>query len=127
MTLTVRVSSDDASGNTVRVFPAGSLDSVTAPALERELAPILDRPTAKVLVLDLGGLSFVSSAGIRVVLAARKRLAERGGTVLMTNLQPPVAKAFDIIRALPDISVFKSADQLDEFLTDVQRRVRGSA
>lgn len=127
MPLTIRVSTDEASGSTVRVFPTGSLDSVTAPTLERELAPILDRPTAMVLVLDLTGLSFVSSAGIRVVLIARKRMAERGGKMLMANLQPPVAKAFDIIRALPDLTVFQSVDELNEYLTAEQRSVRGSA
>jgi len=127
MPLTIRISRDDAGGSTVRVVPTGSLDSVTAPTFERELAPTLDSPTAKVLVLDLTGLSFVSSAGIRVVLAARKRMAERGGTVLMANLQPPVAKAFEIIRALPDLAVFKSVAELDEYLAAIQGKVRGSA
>jgi anti-anti-sigma factor len=126
MPLTIRVSKDDASGGTVRVFPAGSLDSVTAPALERELAPILGGP-AKVLVLDLTELSFVSSAGIRVVLAARKRMAERAGHVLMVNLQAPVAKAFDIIQALPDMTVFKNVDELDHYLAAMQRKVREGA
>lgn len=125
MPLTIRVSKDDASG-TVRVFPAGSLDSVTAPALERELAPILGGP-AKVLVLDLTEVSFVSSAGIRVVLAARKRMVERAGHVLMVNLQAPVAKAFDIIHALPDMTVFKNVDELDRYLAAMQRKVREGA
>ena len=77
MPLTVRVSRDDG-GATVRVQPSGSLDSATAGVLERELAPILGS-AAKVLVLDFAEVTFVSSAGIRVVLAARKQLADRGG------------------------------------------------
>ena len=125
MALTIRVSPDDASGSTVRVSPAGSLDSVTAPALERELAPILNG-TATVLVFDLTALTFMSSAGIRVILTARKRLAARGGTVLLANPQPQVAKAFDIIRALPDLGLFKSVAELDEHLVAMRRDARGA-
>ena len=100
-------------------------DSVTAPALERDLAPILNG-AATVLVLDLTGLAFMSSAGIRVILTARKRLAARGGTVLLASPQPQVAKAFDIIRALPDLALFKSVAELDEHLVALRRNARGA-
>src|SRR4030095_6460993 len=103
MPLTVRVSREDA-GATVRVHPSGSLDSATAGALERELAPILASKVS-VLVLDLAEVTFVSSAGIRVVLAARKQMADRGGALLMANLQPPVAKALQRIRGHPDVTI----------------------
>jgi len=123
MPLTVRVSREDA-GATVRVHPSGSLDSVTAGALERELAPILASKVS-VLVLDLAEVTFVSSAGIRVVLAARKQMADRGGALLMANLQPPVAKAFEIIRAIPDVAIFKSVAELDAYLAAMQRQAGG--
>lgn len=124
MPLTIRVSKDDATGATVRVHPSGSLDSTTAPVLERELAPIL-AGAARVLVLDLGEVTFVSSAGIRVILAARKQMAGRGGSLLMANLQPPVAKAFEIIRAIPDITVFRDIAELDVYLAAMQRKAGG--
>jgi anti-sigma B factor antagonist len=123
MPLTVRVSREDA-GATVRVHPSGSLDSATAGALEHELAPILASKIS-VLVLDLAEVTFVSSAGIRVVLAARKQMADRGGALLMANLQPPVAKAFEIIRAIPDVAIFKSVAELDAYLAAMQRRAGG--
>jgi anti-sigma B factor antagonist len=123
MPLTVRVSRDDG-GATVRVQPSGSLDSATAGVLERELAPILGS-AAKVLVLDFAEVTFVSSAGIRVVLAARKQLADRGGSLLMANLQPPVAKAFEIVRAIPDVTIFKSVAELDAYLAAKQRKAGG--
>jgi anti-sigma B factor antagonist len=123
MPLTVRVSREDA-GATVRVHPSGSLDSATAGALEHELAPILASKIS-VLVLDLAEVTFVSSAGIRVVLAARKQMADRGGALLMANLQPPVAKAFEIIRAIPDVAIFKSVAELDAYLAAMQRQAGG--
>jgi anti-anti-sigma factor len=124
MALAIQVSKDDATGATVRVLPAGSLDSTTAVALERELAPILGG-AVKTLVLDLAELTFVSSAGIRVVLAARKQMADRGGSLLMANLQPPVAKAFEIIRAIPDMAIFKNIAELDAYLAAMQRKAGG--
>jgi anti-sigma B factor antagonist len=123
MPLTIRVSKD-AAGRTVRVHPVGSLDSTTAPMLERELGPYL-ASTAQALVLDMDGVTFISSAGIRVILAARKQMADRSGTLLIANLQPPVAKAFDIVRALPDMAIFKSIAELDDYLAAMQRKAGG--
>ena len=108
----------------MRVQPSGSLDSATAGVLERELAPILGS-AAKVLVLDFAEVTFVSSAGIRVVLAARKQLADRGLPLLMANLKPPVAKAFEIVRAIPDVTIFKSVAELDAYLAAMQRKAGG--
>lgn len=123
MPLTLRVSKD-ADGQTVRVHPAGSLDSTTAPTLERELTPLV-AGTLKVLVLDMGGVTFVSSAGIRVILAARKQMADRKGSLLIANLQPPVAKAFEIVRAIPDMAIFRSIEELDDYLAAMQRQAGG--
>jgi anti-sigma B factor antagonist len=123
MPLTLRVSKD-ADGQTVRVQPAGSLDSTTAPTLERELTPLIGG-AIKVLVLDMEGVTFVSSAGIRVILAARKQMADRGGSLLMANLQPPVAKAFEIVRAIPDMTIFRNIAELDDYLAAMQRKAGG--
>ena len=124
MPLTLRVSKDDASGRVVRVHPTGSLDSTTAPTLERELTPIL-AGAVQTLVLDMEGVSFISSAGIRVILAARKQMADRKGSLLIANVQPPVAKAFEIVRAIPDMAIFRSITELDDYLTAMQRKAGG--
>jgi anti-sigma B factor antagonist len=123
MPLTLRVSKD-ADGQTVRVHPAGSLDSTTAPTLERELTPLIGG-TLKALVLDMEGVTFVSSAGIRVILAARKQMADRGGSLLIANLQPSVAKAFEIVRAIPDMAIFRNIGELDDYLAAMQRKAGG--
>ena len=66
----------DAGAVTVKL--TGSLDTATAPDLERQLTPVLASPI-KDLVFDLAQLKFISSAGLRVFSAARKILKERGG------------------------------------------------
>jgi anti-anti-sigma factor len=69
-------------------------------------------------------LDFISSAGIRVFLMAQKELKSRGGTVMMMNPQPQIRKVFDIIKALPDATVFSSVEELDDYLAHMQDQHR---
>jgi anti-anti-sigma factor len=124
MPLSVRIARGSSSEGPglVRVYISGTLESATAPTLEQELVPVLEGDI-RALVLDLEQLTFLSSAGIRVIVATRKKLAERKATLLMTNLQPQVAKVFEIIKALPDMQVFKDVRELDQYLAGMQRKV----
>ena len=58
------------------IFLAGRLDTVTTPALETELKNSLDGVTD--LIIDLKELDYISSAGLRVLLSAQKRMAKHG-------------------------------------------------
>jgi anti-anti-sigma factor len=98
----------------------GSLDTVTAPELERQLAPVLAGPV-KDLVFDLAQLKFISSAGLRVFSTARKQLKERGGQASFIHMQPQIHEVFEIIKALPGVAVFKDVAELDRYLAARQR------
>lgn len=98
----------------------GSLDTATAPELERQLAPVL-AGTVKDLVFDLVQLKFVSSAGLRVFSAARKTLKNRGGQASFVNMQPQIQEVFEIIKSLPGVAVFKDVAELDQYLAVRQR------
>jgi anti-anti-sigma factor len=111
---------DPQNAGTVTVKLAGSLDTATAPELERQLAPVLASPV-KDLVYDLAQLKFISSAGLRVFAAARKQLKERGGQASFVNMQPQIQEVFDIIKALPGVAVFKDVAELDRYLAARQR------
>ena len=100
----------------------GSLDTATAPDLERQLAPIL-ASDAKDVVFDLAQLKFISSAGLRVFASARKPLQSRGGKASFVNLQPQIQEVFEIIKALPGVSVFESVEEMDRYLAARQRAV----
>jgi hypothetical protein len=45
--------------------------------------------------------------------------------VTLANLQPPVQKVFDIVRALPAADIFASVEEMDAYLDAMQRRARG--
>ena len=97
----------------------GSLDTATAPQLEKELAGVFAGQT-QILVFDLGKLAFLSSGGVRVLLAARKRMLERRGTCAMLKVQPRIEKTFEIIKALDGLNLFKDDEALDAFLAALQ-------
>ena len=110
-----------AASATPTVKLSGSLDTVTAPELERHLAPLLAQEGVKDLVFDLAHLKFISSAGLRVFATARKQLKERGGQATFIHLQPQIREVFEIIKALPGVAVFKDIDELDRYLAARQR------
>ena len=105
---------------TTNVRLSGSLDTATAPELESQLATVLAGPV-KELIFDLAQLSFISSAGLRVIASARKLLRERGGVASFVNLQPQIQEVFDIIASLPGIAIFKDVNELDRYLAARQR------
>ncbi|MGN0597123.1 MAG: STAS domain-containing protein [Ruminiclostridium sp.] len=71
----------------------GRLDTNTAPQLETELKQSLEGTAS--LVLDFTKLDYVSSAGLRVILAAQKQMNKQGSMVI-TNVKPTVMEVFEI-------------------------------
>jgi anti-anti-sigma factor len=104
----------------VTVTLTGSLDTATAPELERRLAPVL-AGSAKDIVFDLAELTFISSAGLRVFASTRKTLKERGGQASFVHMQPQIQEVFEIMRSLPGVAVFKDVAELDRYLAARQR------
>lgn len=122
MALEIQVlqAADPSGAGAVIVKLDGSLDTATAPDLERELEPILNGE-AKDLVFDLENLKFISSAGLRIFGIARKRLTARQGHTSYVHMQPQIEEVFAIVRALPGISVFADVAELDRYLAARQR------
>ena len=113
------------SGTTQRVALFGRLDTHSYPQLDAELAPLLDGgdPPVMSLVLDLAGLNYISSAGIRSIFKARKALTARNGKLLVVNPQPQIQKVFDVVKAVPMSDIFTSVAEADAYLDMVQRKV----
>ena len=109
-----------ANSATATVKLSGSLDTATAPELERQLTPVLAEQV-KEIVFDLAHLKFISSAGLRVFASTRKTLKERGGQASFVHLQPQIQEVFDIIKSLPGIAIFKDVAELDRYLAARQR------
>ncbi len=100
----------------------GSLDTDTATQLEKELAQIFV-PDSKKLLFNMAGLEYVSSAGIRIIAMASKKMKENSGTIAMTGLQPQIEKIFEIVKALPNFGIFKDEAEADEYFDLMQKKV----
>jgi len=108
--------------HTLHLALNGQLDAATAPALESYVEEHLGGDIST-LVLNLRGLSFVSSAGLRVFAKTRKLVKARNGRLCYVNLSPQVRKVFDIVKATPLSDVFASEEELDDYLKAMQDQV----
>ncbi|MBW1800599.1 MAG: STAS domain-containing protein [Deltaproteobacteria bacterium] len=102
------------------VTPEGRLDSNTYMDFEKRVTPLLV-PSTRGLVIDMSGLEYISSAGVRVVLKAKKAIENQKGFFMMTDLRPQIKKVFDIINALPTMGVFRDLNEADRYLDTMQK------
>ena len=87
----------------------GQINSANAPALETDLLSRIDQGERRV-VLDLGLLSYISSAGLRVVLMMAKRLRQSDGKLVLCGLQSRVREVFDISGFLAILTVVETRE-----------------
>lgn len=78
---------------TLEIALSGRLDTTTAPLLEAELNGAYTEITN--LVIDLSKLAYISSAGLRILLAAQKQMSKKGKMVIR-NVGTNVKEVFDI-------------------------------
>ena len=71
----------------------GRLDTTTAPALDKTINE--DIGETKNLVLDLKGLEYISSAGLRVLLSTQKKML-KNGTMTVKNVCAAIMEVFEI-------------------------------
>ena len=81
------------SGTELTVALEGRLDTTTAPQLEAVVKESLDGITD--LVLDFANLEYVSSAGLRVILASQKTMNKQG-TMVIRNVSNDIQEVFEI-------------------------------
>ena len=72
---------------------AGRLDTTTAPALDKTINEDIAGTTN--LVLNVKGLEYISSAGLRVLLGAQKNL-QKSGTMKLINVREEVMEVFEM-------------------------------
>ena len=80
-------------GTALEIALEGRLDTMTAPELEAELKDSYN--SAESITLDFGKLEYISSAGLRVLLAAHKAMSTKGG-IKITNVNEIVREVFDV-------------------------------
>jgi anti-sigma B factor antagonist len=98
LTIEVRTEGDEAT-----LTLTGELDPHTAPLLAAQLEGLADDGVTSV-VLVLSGLGFIDSSGLRVVIAADRDLAERGGRLVLRSPSETVRRLLDITGLLDHLT-----------------------
>ena len=87
----------------------GRMDAVSTPEFEQTLGGWIDEGDIRFIV-DLAGLDYISSAGLRGILTSVKRLKAEGGQIVLTSLHGTVKEVFEISGFSTIIPIFESVD-----------------
>ena len=82
----------------ITIVVQGELDIATAPRLDAALLEA-ERARPRTLLLDLAGLAFMDSTGLRSMLAAHRRAVGEGRKLRLRNLRPEVARVLEMTGA----------------------------
>jgi anti-anti-sigma factor len=88
----------------------GRLDAGSSPELEKEIEALMAGGENR-LILDLCELKYISSAGLRVILAGTKKLKAKKGTLSVASLQNMVKEVFEVSGFSSIIPIFDSAEE----------------
>lgn len=82
-------------GSLLTVKPRGRLDTATSPALQKELQPYLNG--VQEIVMDFTNLDYISSSGLRVLLAIEQQMESQGGSMRLTHVNAYITEVFELV------------------------------
>lgn len=88
----------------------GKVDTNSSPALEQALSELVAAGKVNLLA-DFSELSFISSAGLRVLLATAKKTKAQSGELRVCAMNPTVKEVFDISGFSTILPVFETREQ----------------
>ena len=93
----------DKRGSVLTAIPDGRLDTATSPVFEKELLPYLD--DVREVVMDFSNVEYVSSGGLRVLLATQQRMEKTGGVLKLIHVNEHVLAIFDLVGFMDVVTV----------------------
>lgn len=97
-------------GDVLVLSPEGRIDHANSEEFRKALSPFVERCNAngERMVLDLAGVDYISSAGLRCFMIAEKQAKAQGGTIVVAGMQPVVNEIFEISRFTLVFATFAS-------------------
>ena len=74
---------------------AGRLDTVAAEQTGKDMQPLLEQ-AHRIIEIDCTNLEYISSSGLRLLLTLRKQVAEKGGTLVIRNINDEIRNVFTL-------------------------------
>ncbi len=92
-----------AEDDSIQISPHGELDLATAPELQVQLDRFLSAGAARTVTLDLSGLTFIDSAGIRAVVDARRQSGRNHSTLRLLKASPEIMNVLRLAGLLDEL------------------------
>lgn len=93
---------------------SGRLDAYSSNEVEKSITGLIDGGCVRIVV-NFEGVEYISSSGLRVMLAALKRLRKLNGELSLACLQPYVKEVFDIAGFTQLFAIYdREADAVDK-------------
>lgn len=89
---------------------SGRLDSTSSPNFEKQLLAGFDQSHSK-LIIDCAELDYISSAGLRVILMAAKRMKTSGGQLALCGFKDTIREVFEISGFLNILTVCANREE----------------
>jgi anti-sigma B factor antagonist len=90
----------------------GELDVLSVGELEPELDRLAEEPGVEIVVLDLRGLEFLDSGGLRLTILTERRLRGVGRRLVLVRGPLPVQRVFEITRMTDRLAFVDAPDQV---------------
>lgn len=96
-------------GSATVVEAVGELDLHTAPMLQTELDEAIEA-RAPLIVVDLGGVDFMDSTGLSVIVATVAALRDQGGTLRVVSSSNRITKVFTLTGVDQQVGLFQTVE-----------------
>jgi anti-sigma B factor antagonist len=98
----------------------GAIDPAAVPILQEAVKEAIDRKL-RILVLDLGGIRYINSAGLGYLVNLSDLLADHRGLLLLANTQPKVKVVLDLMGVSLYFKQYKTVDSAFAAITAARR------
>ena len=95
----------------------GRLDANSSPTVEKQLQAFLDQGGDR-LVLDLSGLAYISSVGLRIFIAVAKNIQKVNGKLALAGLNDHIYEVFKIAHFTSIFSIYSSREEAASHCSD---------
>ncbi len=92
------------------ISPVGRLDAFSSSQLEEEINHLIEDGCKK-MVINFNETQYISSSGLRVLLASIKRLKKMDGDMKLASLKPYILEVFEIAGLTPIFGIYESEDE----------------